>query len=94
MNAHPFNRFSFFKMLCQILNMRTVRLYDRMAVHADIHRRNRCVARFFGPRMTVETSDFVVSRMFLMTERNGLLWGITLIARGGKVVYRANSNYN
>jgi hypothetical protein len=72
-NPLPFQRRSRSIHGRDLLNIRAVCLCHFVAVHAFIHRRNSCLARFQSSGMTIETGNFQGARMELMRIRNRLL---------------------
>ena len=75
----PLKRIPIFNQLVHLLNVRAVGLDHFVTIHANIHTGDRCVARFGDRSMAILAIDFEKSRMFSVTERNGLLRRIACV---------------
>jgi hypothetical protein len=78
-NLNPLDGFAVIVMLSEIFDVGAVGFNKSMAVHADVHRRHRSMARSFNGGMAVHAGNIILTCMFFMTEGNGLNGGITLI---------------
>jgi hypothetical protein len=82
-DSNPFYGLAGGVALSDLLNVRAIGLNDRVTVHADIERGHSRMLGFLNTRVTVSTSHFVLARMELVTKRNRLLWGVSLIGCRG-----------
>ena len=73
----PFNRLTFFPCLVDLLNLRTLSLYQAMAVHTCVYTGNRGMWAFANTGVAVPTWDLVLASVQLVTELDGLLWCIS-----------------
>jgi len=72
-DSRPLNRLACARALSDRLQVRTVRPYLRVAVHAGLRRRNSRRSGSLNRSMTIAAINAVVSGMVLMAELHGLL---------------------
>src|SRR5690606_13072479 len=55
-----------------------------VAVHTDVHRRNGCILSFCNTCVTVFTVDLILTGVYLMRERDGLLRSVSFLNTYGE----------
>ena len=71
-NLGPLKRIALRDQLLHFLDVRAVGLHDRMAIHADIHARDRGVARFVDRRVAILAIDLELAGVEFVAERDRL----------------------
>lgn len=68
----PLDRLAGAPALANRLEVRAVRPYLRMAIHACLRRRNTCISQLLDSGVTIAAVDAVISDVMFVAELNGL----------------------